>query len=99
MVTADRLLAAEEYAQLEDDGRPTELVRGRIVRLHVPIFFHGKYCSRIDRIVGGEAVRRRPARPGIAGRRRVDFSRTAQRTANSRQAMISVTSFHRMVVD
>ncbi len=53
LVATDRLLTAEEYGQLEDDGRPTELVRGRIVRLNVPNFFHGKHCSRIVRILGG----------------------------------------------
>ena len=31
MVTIDTLLTAEEYGRLPDNGRPTELVRGRIV--------------------------------------------------------------------
>lgn len=48
----ETLLTAEEYGQLPDDGCPTELVRGRIVRMNVPNFRHGKYCGRIDRTFG-----------------------------------------------
>lgn len=48
----ERLLTAEEYGRLPDLGYPNELVRGKIVRMNVPYFQHGKYCSRIDRIVG-----------------------------------------------
>ena len=53
MATTDEtLLTAEEYGQLPDNGYPTELVRGRIVRMNVPYFQHGKYCGRIDRTFG-----------------------------------------------
>lgn len=52
MATTETLLTAEEYALLEDDGCPSELVRGRIVRMNVPNFFHGKHCSRINRLLG-----------------------------------------------
>lgn len=33
---ADKLITAEEYAWFPDDGRPTELVRGRIVTMNPP---------------------------------------------------------------
>ena len=44
----ETLLTAEEYGDLPDAGYPTELVRGRIVRLDVPCFNHGKSCGRIS---------------------------------------------------
>ena len=39
---AERLLSVEEYAALPDDGVPTELVRGRIVRETQPKWPHGR---------------------------------------------------------
>ncbi|MEX2213332.1 MAG: Uma2 family endonuclease [Phycisphaeraceae bacterium] len=47
-----RLLTAEEYAGLPDDGCRTELVRGRIVYLNMPMPTHGYICARIVRLVG-----------------------------------------------
>jgi Uma2 family endonuclease len=41
---AERLLTAEEYGRLPDDGQPTELVRGRIVTLKMPFPRHGEIC-------------------------------------------------------
>jgi Uma2 family endonuclease len=54
-VTANppRLLTIEEYVRLPDDGRKTELVRGRIVEVPPTYPFHGYVCSKIDRILGG----------------------------------------------
>lgn len=52
MATIERLLTAEEYAQLPDNGVPTELVRGRIVEMNVPNFRHGWLCIRIGRLLG-----------------------------------------------
>jgi Uma2 family endonuclease len=43
-----RLLTAEEYGRLPDDGRLTELVRGRIIELNRPFTSHGFYMNRID---------------------------------------------------
>ncbi|HQU46726.1 MAG TPA: Uma2 family endonuclease [Pirellulales bacterium] len=43
----ETLLTAEEYGELPDPGYPTELVRGRIARMNVPYFEHGKCCGRI----------------------------------------------------
>jgi Uma2 family endonuclease len=49
----ERLLTVEEYAQLPDNGLPTELVRGRVITLNVPIPWHGFVCGKVDRIMGG----------------------------------------------
>lgn len=43
-----QLLTAEEYGGLPEDGRLTELVRGRIVDMNRPHTSHGYYLSRID---------------------------------------------------
>jgi Uma2 family endonuclease len=55
MATAEALLTAEEYRLLPDNGRPTELVRGRIVPLNIPAPRHGKICAEtvylVDRFV------------------------------------------------
>ena len=56
MATIETLLTAEEYLRLPDgDGRPTELVRGRIVTLNLPNFRHGKFCARVSRLLGNYA--------------------------------------------
>jgi Uma2 family endonuclease len=47
VTTAKRLLTAEEYGRLPDDGRMTELVRGEVVELNVPRARHGEICARI----------------------------------------------------
>jgi Uma2 family endonuclease len=51
MVTAitasQRLLNAAEYAELADRGKPTELVRGRVVEMNVPAPRHGEICANI----------------------------------------------------
>jgi Uma2 family endonuclease len=55
MATAElleRLITAEEFLMMPDDGVPKELVRGRIVTMNVPAPRHGHYCSRIARWVG-----------------------------------------------
>jgi Uma2 family endonuclease len=51
-VDPPRLLTAEEYARLPDDGRMTELVRGRVIEMTPPYPYHGFVCSNINRIVG-----------------------------------------------
>ena len=47
IVAPDKLLTAEEYGQLPDLGRPTELVRGRIVEMNVPYPRQGQVCSQV----------------------------------------------------
>lgn len=51
MSTATTLITAEEYAKLPDVGRPTELVRGRIVETNVPIPQHGYVCLNAGAIL------------------------------------------------
>ncbi len=46
MATAEALLTAEEYGTMPDDGRRTELVRGRIVEVGQPNFTHGQICGQ-----------------------------------------------------
>ncbi len=50
--TTKRLLTAEEYGRLPDDGRKTELVRGEVVELNIPYPRHGQICSKINYILG-----------------------------------------------
>jgi Uma2 family endonuclease len=50
--TTERLLTAEEYLALPDDGRQTELVRGRVVEVPPANFRHGVLCNRIGRLIG-----------------------------------------------
>src|SRR5581483_10520332 len=52
------LLTAEEFLRLPSDGRPKELVRGRIVHMNVPKPRHGQICSKVDRILGNFADER-----------------------------------------
>jgi Uma2 family endonuclease len=59
MATATRLLTAEEYGQLPDDGRRTELLRGVVVELAIPFPRHGEICSKIARAICGFADERR----------------------------------------
>ena len=47
-----RLLTAEEYGRLADDGRVTELVRGRIVELNRPFTSHGYLVYRVAMLLG-----------------------------------------------
>lgn len=49
---ADHLLTIEEYARLPDTGRPTELVRGRIVEMSFPTPRHGQICAEVSRLLG-----------------------------------------------
>lgn len=51
MSTIERLLSADEYARLPENGVPTELVRGRIVTMNVPSFRHGVLCTRIGQLL------------------------------------------------
>lgn len=51
--TLANLITAEEFAERPDDGFPSELVRGRIVRMNVPKPLHGRICFNIALLVGG----------------------------------------------
>ena len=47
-----RLLTAEEYGRLSNNGKPTELVRGRIVEMNRPYTMHGYYVYRAAMLLG-----------------------------------------------
>lgn len=47
-----KLLTAEEYGRLENDGRLTELVRGRIVEMNRPFTAHGVQVYRAAMLLG-----------------------------------------------
>jgi Uma2 family endonuclease len=47
IATRKRLITAEQYMRMPDDGRHTELVRGRIEVMPMPKPRHGWYCVRV----------------------------------------------------
>ena len=47
MSTAATLMTAEEYGRLPDAGQPTELVRGVVVTMNVPLPRHGQICGQV----------------------------------------------------
>ena len=49
---AQRLLSAEEYEKLPDEGIPTELVRGKVVEMNMPAPRHGEICINIVLLIG-----------------------------------------------
>src|SRR5438876_2519721 len=51
MATAVKLMTAEEYLLLPDLGRPSELVRGRVVTMNMPLPRHGEICGNTVHIV------------------------------------------------
>jgi len=50
--TTTRPITAEEYARLPETSRPTELVRGEVVEMNVPIPKHGYVCLKTARLLG-----------------------------------------------
>src|SRR5262245_46508192 len=50
------LLTAEQFRLLPDTGRPSELVRGRVVEMSLPAPRHGYYCGNICRVVGNHVA-------------------------------------------
>jgi Uma2 family endonuclease len=48
---AERLLTAEDFRRLPDDGVPKELVRGKVVPKNVPAPRHGQICVKIVRLL------------------------------------------------
>jgi Uma2 family endonuclease len=52
MAIGEALLTAEEYGQMPDDGRFTELVRGRIIELPPTNERHGQVCMNVALILG-----------------------------------------------
>ena len=54
--SSTRLVTAEEYLRQPDNGVPSELVRGRIVKMNRPFTAHGYFCSVVDRLVGNHVA-------------------------------------------
>jgi Uma2 family endonuclease len=53
-----KLMTVEEFAELPDDGRPRELVRGEVVYMNVPFPRHGQICTKIIRLLGNHVEER-----------------------------------------
>jgi len=54
---AEKLMTVEEFQALPPSDTPNELVRGRIVKMNVPKFKHGKAVTRVSRILDEFAER------------------------------------------
>ncbi len=48
---SQRLLTAEEYGRLPDEGLRTELVRGKVIPLDIPYPRYGQICSEVASLV------------------------------------------------
>lgn len=51
MATITDLLTAEAYGEMPDGGRPSELVRGKVVWMNPPQPRHGQICFRVARLL------------------------------------------------
>lgn len=51
IATTEKLLTIDDYLDLHDDGRPSELVRGRIIEMPPTRPRHGQICSNIDHML------------------------------------------------
>jgi Uma2 family endonuclease len=85
-----RLITADDYIRMPDDGRRTELRRGVIVFMNFPGFRHGEVCSNILRLVGNYVADHRLGRTlsndsGIITERNPDTVRGADVTFYSYQ--------------
>jgi Uma2 family endonuclease len=47
-----KLLTIDEFLQLPADDLPTELVRGKVVKMNPPYGYHGYVCANLVRIIG-----------------------------------------------
>lgn len=78
----ERLMTLDEYARMPNEGRRTELVRGRMVELPPTNYWHGIVCGLIARRVGNWAEDRNLGRvatndSGIVTERNPDTLRGA----------------------
>jgi Uma2 family endonuclease len=62
MAIGEALMTAEEFGRMPDDGRCTELVRGRIVEVPRSTFLHGWMCANVAYLVGLYVERRKLGR-------------------------------------
>jgi Uma2 family endonuclease len=82
---APKLLTAEEYLELPDDGQRTELVAGRVISLNMPGFRHGEVCGNIHFYLSTFVRQKRLGRTltndaGIVTKRKPDSVRGADVT-------------------
>ena len=87
-----RLITAEDYLRMPDDGRRTELRRGVIVSMNLPGFRHGEVCSNVLRLIGNYVADHRLGRTlsndsGIITERNPDTVRGADVSYYSYQRM------------
>ena len=68
LATRKRLITAEQFLRLPDDGRIRELVRGRIEVMNVPTPRHGWHCFRAAVLVDEYARGRKAGRVAACGR-------------------------------
>jgi len=54
----ESVLTAEQFRQLPANGKPLELIRGRVVEMNLPTPRHGYLCNRVGRILGNFAEER-----------------------------------------
>jgi Uma2 family endonuclease len=95
MAIGEALITAEDYAQMPDDGRCTELVRGRIIELTQPTFVHGRICYKVALLLGNHVEQRQLGQittndSGIVTRRGPDTVRGAD---------VAFYSFARMPIE
>ena len=92
---SEKLITVEEYAQLPPSDTPTELVKGRLVKLTRPKPHHGKLMARAARILD-EFVEARDLGTVLAG----DSGVFTERDPDTlRGADVSFASFERLPRD
>ena len=52
MATVEKLVTADEFFHVPDDGQVSELVRGKIIVMNVPGFRHGEVCGNVVHYLG-----------------------------------------------
>ncbi len=58
MATVETLVTLEEFAAMPDNGVPTELVLGRIIRVPPPKHPHGRICFKVAWFIGNHVIDR-----------------------------------------
>ncbi len=62
IATRKRLITAEQFLRMPDDGKLTELVRGRIAVETIPEPRHGYYCVLVVRVLSEYALKHKSGR-------------------------------------
>lgn len=92
---AEKLLTVEDYLQIDDGNRSTELVRGRIVEMPPTKIGHGVICAIIAKLLGNYLDEHKSGRvvtndAGVLTHRNPDSLRGAD---------VAYYSFHRVPAD